>query len=73
MKTYHCKNCGSPFQAREADRARGWARFCSKSCKASEQTRRTGRSKPESDSFADVNAEALYSVTGGWDDHKSWK
>jgi len=29
-----CKNCGIPFTARKADRARGWARFCSKSCAA---------------------------------------
>lgn len=33
-KIYKCKNCGDPFSAREADRKRGWARYCSKSCKA---------------------------------------
>lgn len=38
-----CKNCNDPFSARTADRARGWARFCSKSCKAAEQERRTGQ------------------------------
>lgn len=43
MAIYKCKNCGDPFNAREADRKRGWARYCSKSCKAMEQTRRTGR------------------------------
>ncbi len=37
--TYQCKQCGSDFTARTADRARGWARFCSKSCKAIKQTR----------------------------------
>ena len=37
--TYKCKCCGSPFEARTADRARGWARFCSKSCKAVKQSR----------------------------------
>lgn len=26
--------CGNKFQARVADRKRGWGRFCSKSCKA---------------------------------------
>ena len=31
---YKCKSCGDPFVARVADRERGWARFCSKSCKA---------------------------------------
>jgi hypothetical protein len=35
--TYKCKSCGNPFEARTADRARGWAKFCSKSCKAVKQ------------------------------------
>jgi len=41
-ETYQCKECGAPFVARTADRARGWARFCSKSCKAVKQTRSGG-------------------------------
>lgn len=45
-----CKNCKQPFMAREADVKRGWAKFCSKSCKAKEQTRRTGYAGP-SDSY----------------------
>lgn len=40
--TYHCARCGDPFTARTADRKRGWARFCSKTCKAIRQTQRTG-------------------------------
>lgn len=36
--TYKCKSCGAPFVARVADRNRGWAKFCSKSCKAIKQT-----------------------------------
>ena len=40
--TYKCQRCGDPFTARTADRARGWARFCSKSCKAIKQEQRTG-------------------------------
>lgn len=36
--TYKCKSCASLFVARTADRARGWALFCSKSCKAIKQT-----------------------------------
>ncbi|MGN6146299.1 MAG: hypothetical protein ACTHOP_22220 [Mesorhizobium sp.] len=40
--TYKCKCCGHPFIARTADRKRGWAKFCSKSCKAIRQTQRTG-------------------------------
>lgn len=41
-----CKTCRNPFMARKADRDRGWARFCSKSCKAIKQTQRTGRGAP---------------------------
>lgn len=41
--TYKCARCGDPFTARTADRARGWARFCSKSCKAIKQEQRTGQ------------------------------
>ena len=38
-KTVECKceRCKEPFIARVADRKRGWARFCSKSCKAIKQ------------------------------------
>ena len=41
--TRKCKYCHEPFVARSADVARGWAKFCSKSCKAKEQERRTGQ------------------------------
>ena len=36
-----CECCKEPFFARVADRKRGWARFCSKSCKAIKQEQRT--------------------------------
>ena len=36
-----CLNCGCSFSARVADRNRGWGRFCSKSCKAEHQEKRT--------------------------------
>jgi len=39
---YKC-HCGKVFTARIADRKRGWARFCSKSCKATKQEQRTGQ------------------------------
>lgn len=32
-----CKCCNSSFKARSADVNRGWAIFCSKSCKATDQ------------------------------------
>lgn len=40
---YACIRCKQPFIARTADRKRGWARFCSKSCKASRQEQKTGQ------------------------------
>lgn len=40
---YKCARCGGLFLARVADRKRGWARFCSKSCKAVKQEQRTGQ------------------------------
>lgn len=43
MVIVNCKCCGAPFWAREADRKRGWGRFCSKSCKAKRQEARTGQ------------------------------
>lgn len=38
-----CKECGKKFMARIADRKRGWGKFCSKSCKAKKQEKRTGQ------------------------------
>jgi len=43
-----CQRCGVEFTARTADRARGWGKFCSKSCKAIRQTQKTGWSGPGS-------------------------
>ncbi len=37
------KSCRKSFTARAADRARGWGKFCSKSCKAIKQEARTGQ------------------------------
>jgi len=42
---YKCARCGDQFKARTADRARGWAIYCSKSCKAIKQEQRTGQHK----------------------------
>jgi len=38
-----CKCCKQEFEARVADIKRGWGKFCSKSCKALKQERRTGQ------------------------------
>lgn len=41
--TYKCRCCGNDFDARIADRKRGWALYCSKTCKAIKQEQRTGQ------------------------------
>ncbi len=38
-----CKKCQGQFMARTADVKRGWALFCSKSCKAKKQEKTTGQ------------------------------
>lgn len=40
-----CPVCSAAFKARTADVKRGWGKFCSKSCKAKEQEKRTGQYK----------------------------
>lgn len=42
-KTCENPRCKKTFRPRFADVKRGWGRFCSKSCKAAEQERRTGQ------------------------------
>lgn len=37
-----CVSCQTPFKAREADRKRGWAKSCSKSCAAKNKDKTTG-------------------------------
>lgn len=45
MTDVKCMCCGKLFQARTVDIKRGWGKFCSKSCKAKEQEKRTGQHK----------------------------
>ena len=47
MTTVKCKKCKNEFEARTADVKRGWGKFCSKSCKANVQARRTGVVGPD--------------------------
>lgn len=46
MVTKDCEHakCGKPFTARRSDHKRGWARYCSKSCKALAQAARDDES-----------------------------
>ena len=57
MVTVKCRTCGTPFQARLADRKRGWGLYCSKSCKAIRQTQITGRGRPREDDPFTVGGE----------------
>lgn len=43
MVTRICGSCKNEFEAREADVKHGWAKYCSKSCKAIKQEQRTGQ------------------------------
>jgi hypothetical protein len=73
-QTYKCANktCGALFQARKADRDRGWARFCSKSCKAIVQTRKTGRGAPiPRDMDEEARQAGLDAMEAGWNGHKN--
>lgn len=54
MPTFNCKQCKKPFNARQADRNRGWARFCSKSCKAKKQSQSISHNKYRYDDLEDV-------------------
>ena len=69
-----CARCASEFTARTADVQRGWARFCSKSCKASTQEQRTGQYKAliqrrnESDYDRDMEA-AGHPMASGYFGH----
>ena len=64
--TYTCR-CGKEFSARTADRKRGWARFCSKSCKATEQEGRTGQYRL----FVQEQHQEDHVDEAGWDGHKN--
>lgn len=71
MPLYSCKNCRGSFSAREADRRRGWARFCSKSCKAIAQEKRTGQNarylERRSDSYSDEILSSVTTSHGQWE------
>ena len=70
--TVNCDWCNAPFEARVADRKRGWARFCSKSCKAKSQEKRTGQhaaflARQFDDDLADGSV-GLMDGHGQWED-----
>ena len=75
-----CKWCKHKFDARTADRNRGWALYCSKSCKAKEQENRTGQYRSyRARQIAKLGNNVSHDRDGGfvyinhfgeWDDHK---
>jgi len=85
VSTYTCKmsgkvnTCKGLFTAREADRKRGWALFCSKRCKAIEQEGRTGQHKDflqrremsGQESLDEDFAAAMDQQEAGWEGHKN--
>ena len=75
MIEVNCKWCKSPFKARTADVKRGWGKFCSKSCKASEQEKRTHQNANHKQRLSALDDERMYheacaSNEIGWDGHK---
>ena len=69
-KQYICKCCKQPFTARTADRARGWALYCSKRCKAIKQEARTGQYAAHRGRVTDESDDAHCQEDGCWDAHK---
>ena len=65
MIVVKCKFCHQPFSASVADRNRGWARYCTKSCKAKEQEGRTG----QYEKYLSGNLTVV-EYQEGWDGHK---
>jgi len=68
-QVYKCRSCGEDFLARVADRKRGWATFCSKSCKAVEQE---GRTHQYRDYKERVENKEIDYEGAGWDAHKNY-
>ena len=74
------KKCGKPFDARAADVARGWGKFCSKACKAHKQGRHLASKETQkmwkdyNREFPDIigrksDREEDMDYDGGWDAH----
>lgn len=66
--TVRCKVCNIEFSARIADRRRGWAKCCSKSCAAKLSNSSTGKYTLKHDD----DDEAYLVEDGSWDAHKGY-
>ena len=69
---YKCQQCQELFTARTADRKRGWAIFCSKSCKAIKQEQRTGQYATYQNRQTNGGEFVYVGGFGEWDEHKDW-
>jgi len=83
---YQCANpnCGAWFEARTADRARGWARSCSKRCasivrekaipdmfgqkKKGPFAKWVDRKLSQAEADEEMHEEAMQDCTSGWDE-----
>ena len=70
---YKCQRCQELFTARTADRKRGWAKFCSKSCKAVKQEQRTGQYAAYQNRETNSSEFVYVGGFGEWDEHKDWR
>jgi DNA-directed RNA polymerase subunit M/transcription elongation factor TFIIS len=68
-----CEHCGNDMLVRQADINRGWGKFCSKSCKAKKQEKRTGQySRYLNRQFSTSRVDDFIDdFDGSWDAHNS--
>lgn len=59
---FKCQRCGITFTARLADRARGWAKSCSKSCAANVREKALGTHRFSDGRFEDDGHEREHEV-----------
>ena len=42
----NCQNCGKVFNSNEADKEKGWHKFCSKECRIAKKSTQTNAAAP---------------------------
>ena len=73
-----CMSCGNSFEARAADVKRGWGKYCSKSCKAHQQTKKQSKNKskhkgyPTIIHYNDWDDEVINGDVVWSDSHRCW-
>ena len=70
MTTCKCKcACGATFTAKVADRRRGWARSCSKTCAAKRREKRNGHQFRRRETEADDMGHWGHPMASGYEGH----